>query len=154
MVLAPPAGQQPPNQHCQLGPPLHAVFKLTLPQALAGFLSALHSFPQLPKLAPLFLQISAQTLASLAEPPFGHPVSTTTHVLGTLCAFNLLYYYFFQTTCHHPKFYFLYILCSYLLITHHPREFCERARSGVPLRSPSARSRAAAGMGGALSTQL
>lgn len=73
---------------------------------LQGFCPACTAPHSAPKLAPLFLQISAQTSAS-AETSLGHPVSTTTHAPGTLCALYLLfYYYFFQTTCHHPKFIF------------------------------------------------
>lgn len=120
----------------------------------AGFLSCLHSSPQCPRSLLLYFFRFLLKRQPLCRTSLGHPVSTTTHVLGTLCAFNLLYYYFFQTTCHHPKFYFLYILCSYLLITHHPREFCE---SG-PIWFTSAAPLPGAGLlqewVGALSTQL
>lgn len=62
----------------------------------AGFLSCLRSSPQCPRSLLLYFFRFLLKRQPLCRTSLGHPVSTTTHVLRTFCAFNLLYYFFFK----------------------------------------------------------
>ena len=119
----------------------------------AGFLSCLRSSPQCPRSLLLYFFRFLLKRQPLCRTSLGHPVSTTTHVLRTFCAFNLLYF-FFQSTYHHPKFYFLYILCSYVLLTRHPREFYESGPVWFTSTAPLPEAGLLQEWVGALSTQL
>lgn len=98
---------------------------------------ALHDSPRCPRgLLLYFLRLLLRRQFS-AVPPlaalYQQPPASSELSVPVMC-----FIIFFQSTYHHPKFYFLCILCSYLLITHHPREFCESGTrtSGSPPQPP------------------